>query len=81
MQEDSEMKPTDNRDKSFNSQSSHNRGSAILAAFLASLLALACGTARGNVLVYEGFHPADYNNVGDNTQMTPSNASTTGDYS
>lgn len=80
MQEDSEMKPTDNRDKSFNSQSSHNRGSAILAAFLASLLALACGTARGNVLVYEGFHPADYNNVGDNTQMTPSNASTTGDY-
>ena len=33
--------------------------------------ALAAPEARGNVLVYEGFHPADYNNVGDNTQMTP----------
>ena len=36
------------------------------------LLAVAALSARGNVLVYEGFHPADYNNVGDNTQMTPS---------
>jgi hypothetical protein len=41
----------------------------ILAAFIAC--ALAAPEARGNVLVYEGFHPADYNNVGDNTQMTP----------
>lgn len=71
MQEDNEMKPSDSRDKSFNSQSSHNRGSAILAAFLASLLALACGTTRAEILVYEGFHSADYNNVGANTQMTP----------
>ena len=44
------------------------------------LLAVAALSARGNVLVYEGFHPADYKNVGDNTQMTPSSANTTGDY-
>ena len=44
------------------------------------LLAVAALSARANVLVYEGFHPADYNNVGDNTQMTPSSANTTGDY-
>lgn len=44
------------------------------------LLAVAVLSARADVLVYEGFHPADYNNVGDNTQMTPSSASTTGDY-
>ena len=56
----------------FNPLSSHNRGGgAILVTFLASLLALACGTARAEILVYEGFHPADYNNVGDDTQMTP----------
>ena len=42
--------------------------------------ALAAPEARGNVLVYEGFHPADYNNVGDNTQMTPSGANVTGDH-
>ena len=35
------------------------------------LLAIAALSARANVLVYEGFHPADYNNVGANTQMTP----------
>lgn len=42
--------------------------------------AFAAPDARGNVLVYEGFHPADYNNVGDNTQMTPSGANVTGDH-
>ena len=56
----------------FSPLSSHNRGGgAILVTFLASFLALASGTARAEILVYEGFHPADYNNVGDNTQMTP----------
>ena len=44
------------------------------------LLACAALSARANVLVYEGFHPADYNNVGDNTQMTPSGANVTGDH-
>jgi hypothetical protein len=39
---------------------------AVLFAF-----ALAAPGARAEVLVYEGFHSADYNNVGDNTQMTP----------
>ena len=71
MQEDSEMKPTDSRDKSFNSQSSHNRRGAILATFLAVAFALTGGIAHAKVLVYEGFHSADYNNVGANTQMTP----------
>ena len=47
---------------------------------LSLLLAVAALSARGNVLVYEGFHPADYNNVGDNTQMTPSGANVTGDH-
>ena len=50
----------------------------LVAALLA--FALAAPDARGNVLVYEGFHPADYNNVGDNTQMTPSDANVTGDH-
>ena len=50
----------------------------LVAALLA--FALAAPEARGNVLVYEGFHPADYNNVGDNTQMTPSSANVTGDH-
>ena len=80
MQEDNEMKPTDSRDKSFNSQSSHNRRGAILATFLAAAFALTGGMAHAKVLVYEGFHPADYNNVGDNTQMTPSGANVTGDH-
>ena len=71
MEEDNEMKPTDSRDKSFNSQSSHNRRGAILAAFLAVAFALTGGMAHAKVLVYEGFHKTDYNNVGDNTQMTP----------
>ena len=44
------------------------------------LLAVAVLSARADVLVYEGFHPADYNNVGDNTQMTPSGANVTGDH-
>ncbi len=44
------------------------------------LIALATSAASANVLVYEGFHPADYNNVGDNTQMTPSSANVTGDH-
>ena len=43
--------------------SSHNRSSAILATFLAALSALVGSTARAEVLVYEGFHPEDYNNV------------------
>ena len=49
---------------------------------MATLLAFAFSapSARGNILVYEGFHPADYNNVGDNTQMTPSGANVTGDH-
>ena len=72
MQEDNEMKPTDSRDKSFNAQSSHNRRGAILATFLAVAFALTGGMAHAKVLVYEGFDSADYNNVGDNTQMTPS---------
>ena len=71
MQEDNEMKPTDSRDKSFNAQSSHNRRGAILATFLAVAFALTGGMAHAKVLVYEGFHSADYNNVGANTQMTP----------
>lgn len=80
MQEDNEMKPTDSRDKSFNAQSSHNRRGAILATFLAVAFALTGGMAHAKVLVYEGFHPADYNNVDDNTQMTPSDANVTGDH-
>ncbi len=50
----------------------------LVAAFLAC--ALAAPAAHGEVLVYEGFHPVDYNNVGDNTQMTPSGANVTGDH-
>ena len=41
----------------------------LMAALLA--FALAAPEARGEVLVYEGFHSADYNNVDANTQMTP----------
>ncbi|MBQ6137351.1 MAG: hypothetical protein IJI73_08280 [Kiritimatiellae bacterium] len=51
----------------------------LMAAFLAC--ALAAPEARGEVLVYEGFHPEDYNNVGDNTQMTPSNANVSNNHS
>lgn len=64
--------------KSRNSKSHNRKSGLILAAFVAC--ALAAPEARGNVLVYEGFHPADYNNVGDNTQMTPSGAKVTGDH-
>ena len=38
---------------------------------LALASVLAAFSVRAEVLVYEGFHSADYNNVGDNTQMTP----------
>ena len=55
--------------KSRNSKSNGRRVGMILAAFIAC--ALAAPEARGNVLVYEGFHSADYNSVGANTQMTP----------
>lgn len=55
--------------KSRNSKSNGRRVGMILAAFIA--FALSAPEARGNVLVYEGFHSADYNNVGANTQMTP----------
>lgn len=55
--------------KSRNSKSNGRRVGMILAAFIAC--ALAAPEARGEVLVYEGFHSADYNNVGANTQMTP----------
>ena len=44
-----------------------------LAAFVAAPAA-----ARANVLVYEGFHPDDYNNVANDGQMTPSSANVTG---
>ena len=50
----------------------------LVAALLA--FALAAPEACGEVLVYEGFDPADYNNVGDDTQMTPSGANVTGDH-
>ena len=43
--------------------------SALVAAIV---FAIAAPSAYAEVLVYEGFHPTDYNNVGDNTQMTPS---------
>ena len=64
--------------KSRNSKSHNRKSGLILAAFIAC--ALSAPEARGEVLVYEGFHPADYNNVGDNTQMTPSGANVAGDH-
>ena len=51
---------------------------SLVAALLAC--ALAAPSACGEVLVYKGFHPSDYNSVVDNVQMTPSGANVTGDH-
>lgn len=63
--------------------SSHNRSGAILATFLAALSALNCGTARAEVLVYEGFHQGDWPGITDTAsqQINHSKAKTSGDYS
>ena len=47
---------------------------------LLALFALLAPVARGTVLVYEGFHPADYNNVAAGGSVTASDPTPAGNY-
>ena len=73
------MKQTHNEDPCSILKSCFARGMFPLMAALFAC-ALAAPSALGGVLVYEGFHPSDYNSVVDNVQMTPSGANVTGDH-
>lgn len=76
------QKQSESMRSTFNPLSSHNRGGgAIIATFLASLLAIACNTACADLLLYDGFATATdsqnrtpYLNTSDTHKLQSDNA-------